>query len=101
MFVVDVGGDADSDEDFEAEGSHYVSLYENEGSNIRPLSEVVFSTAPLQAVVHIPVDLVPFHPALTSHHPVSLDLDRQHGSCFHTAGSPRHNLPLYPSRLRR
>ena len=77
MLVVDVDGDADSDSDggFEVEGFRYVSLYESVGSNTRPLIEVVFSTARPQTAVHIPVELVPVHPALSSHHSASLDLD--------------------------
>lgn len=76
MLVVGVDAvDADSDGGFEAEESHCESLYGNEGSNIRPLIEVAFSTAPPQTVVHIPVDRVLVHPALSSHHPASLDPD--------------------------
>lgn len=75
MLVVGVDAvDVDSDEDFEAEGFRYGSSHESGGSNTRPLIEVVFSTAPPQTVVHIPVDLVPVHPALSTHHP-SLDPD--------------------------
>lgn len=76
MLVVGVDAvDADSDEDFEAEGFRYGSSHESGGSNIRPLIEVVFLKAPPRTAVHIPVDRVLVHPAPSSHHSASLDPD--------------------------